>query len=102
MAGNDCRVRLELLRHQGEAGLAQGRWGDPGHAGGRGQRTLLPLATVILNQLRVLLLLLPDLQRQARVSFTQHVYQARHQLRGTARSSHRGGSEVGQRCKGFA
>lgn len=73
---------LQLLRHHGEAGLARGGWrgtrnkGRLGRGarepGGRGHGTLLLLLDpVILDQLRMLLLLLPNLQDKESTSLTR-------------------------------
>lgn len=71
MARQDGRVRLQLRWHHGEAGLAHGGGGgarnegrlglDARQPGRGGPGALLLLDAVVLNQLGMLLLLLPDL-----------------------------------------
>lgn len=82
MARQDGRVRLQLRWHHGEAGLAHGGGGgarnegrlglDARQPGRGGPGALLLLDAVVLNQLGMLLLLLPDLQRPMKApSFTR-------------------------------
>lgn len=116
MARQAGRVRLQLRWHHREAGLAHGGGGgarnegrlglDARQPGGGGPGALLLLDAVILNQLGVLLLLLPDLQRPMKAPSFTRTSNCRHQtagvklqhrLRGTRGAYTEGGSYRGKR-----